>query len=366
MKRNALAATALVLAAGAAQAGGLDRSGTPIDIIFEDGNYAQLSYGYVSPDVTGSDLLGNSISNVADNFGVLGGGFKLDFGDHVSFAFIYDQPYGSDVLYGGSSATTLLGGTLATASSDGITTLLRYKMDNGFSIYGGPRLIQARGRIALGGLAYGPANGYNVNFASDQGVGFVTGISYEIPKIAFRTSLTYHSAIDLDFATTENFGGGGIASGKTNTNAPKSIKLAIQSGVAPNTLVFGSVRYVDWQQFTLIPPLLAANLAQLDSSYTYELGIGRRFTDRLSARASFTYDSKGSDSLVSPLAPTNGSRAITVGAKYKVNDTIDVSGGIRYTWLNDAKPETGTPDTQRGTFKHNNAVSVGLQLGVHF
>ena len=74
--------------------------------------------------------------------------------------------------------------------------------------------------------------------------------------------------------------------------------------------------------------------------------------------------SGGSDSLVSPLAPTNGQTAISVGGRYKVTEKIDISGGVRYTWLGDALPETGTPDTPRGNFQDNNAVSVGLKVRV--
>lgn len=372
MRYLSVAASAIAVAAGGVQAGGLDRSGTPIDVIFEQGNYAELSLGYVTPDITGSDLLGNSISNVGNDFTVFGGALKLDFSERLSFAVIVDEPYGADVEYGGSPTTTLLGTTMAEAESFGITTLLKYKATDRISVYGGPRVVSAEGEITLGGLAYGSLNGYNVNFDSDQGVGVVAGAAYEIPDIAFRASLTWHSEVDLKMRTIEAFpaapgvaGPGGIT-GNTPVALPQSFKLAVQSGVARNTLVFGSIRWSEWEVFTLDPPSPAPNLAQLDNSVTYEIGVGRRFTDKLSASLSYTYESGGSDDLVSPLAPTDGSQAISVGAKYEINDMIDISGGVRYTLLGDSRPETGTPDTPRGTFNNNDAFSVGLKLGVHF
>lgn len=372
MKKFALVATAIAAATGSAQAGGLDRSGTPIDIIFEKGNYAELSFGFVNPDLTGSDLIGNSISNVGNDFTVFGGAIKLDFGGPLSFALIVDEPYGSDVEYSGNPATTLLGTTKADAESFGITALLKYQATDRISVYAGPRVVSAKGEITLGGLAYGPLNGYNVKFRSDNGVGAVAGAAYEIPDIAFRASLTWHSSIDLAMTSFENIpvGAGGpgfpIVTGNTQVELPQSIKLAVQSGVAKDTLVFGSIRWSEWEAFTLDPPSPVPNLAQLDNSTTYEIGVGRRFTEKLSASLSYTYESGGSDNIVSPLAPTNGSQAISLGAKYKVNDMIDVSGGIRYTMLGNARPETGTPDTVRGSFRNNDAVSVGLKLGVHF
>ncbi len=364
MKNYALTAVALALTAGTAHAGGLDRSGTPIDPLFESGNYAELLFAYVIPDVTGNDVLGNSYSNVADNFALFGGALKMDIGQQLSFALIFDQPYGADINYGGNPAATMLGGTFAEANSNAITGLLRYKFNDRFSVYAGPRILKADGKITLSGLAYGPLSGYHVNFASDEGFGYVVGAAFEIPDIALRAAVTYHSSIDLKFNTTDSFA---TPAANTKSELPQSLELAVQSGIAQDTLVFGSVRWSDWSAFTIDPPsLFVPNLAELDDAYTFELGVGHRFSDKFSASISGTYDLKGSDSLVSPLAPTNGKMSLGIGGKYKLNDMVDISAGIRYTWLGDALPETGTPDVARGNFKNNNAISVGLKLGVHF
>lgn len=379
----------LLLGPGAAMAEGLDRSGTPIDIIFEKGNYAEVSLGVVDPDITGRDFAGNNVGDVGDDFTILGGGIKLDFGGPVSFALIYDEPYGSDILWPGARSGTLLGGTKADAESDGLTVLIKYQATDRISVYGGPRVASAEGEIVLGGLGFsagalagtGPdLNGYTATFDSTTGVGAVVGAAYEIPDIALRASFTWHSSIDIDMKTTEafpssNLGGAPVGSGitgpaattgTTDVTLPETFKLAVQSGIAKNTLLFGSVRYADWQEFSLIPPVLQRDLATLDSAITYEIGIGRRFTERLSGRISYTLDDSDGDDLVSPLAPTDGSQAISIGAKYKLTDTIDISGGIRYTLLGDARPEIGTPDTPLADFDDNDAISAGLTLGVHF
>ncbi len=362
MKQLALAATTLTIAAGAAQAGGLDRSYTPIDMIFEKGNYAELSFGHVSPTITGSDLLGNPISNVAGEFGLASAGFKLDVTEQLSFALIYDQPYGAETRYGGSPAATLLGGTFADAETHAVTALLKFQATDRIAVYGGPRAVKASGAIGLGGLAYGPANGYNVRFSSDTGYGYVVGGAYEIPDIAFRASLTYHSAVDLSMMSVEN----GFPTAPTNTETPQSVSLDVQSGIAKDTLLFGSVRWSEWSAFTLQPPVLGANLASLDDTITYEIGVGRRFTEKFSASLSFTYEDGGSDDLVSPLAPTNGQMAFSLGGRYELNDALTLSGGIRYTMFGNALPETGTPDTPRGNFSNNDAISAGIKLGFHF
>ncbi len=374
MKKLALAATTLGLAAGTANAGGLDRSYTPIDPLFEQGNYAELSYGFTMPDVTGSDLLGNSISNVGGDYGQVGAALKIDFNDKLSLAMIYDQPYGAKVAYGGNPATTLLGGTRADAETHALTTLVRYKVTDRVSVYGGPRFVHAEGGITLSGQAYNagpiPLSGYNVEFAGSTAAGYVVGAAYEIPDIALRAALTYHSPVDIRFNTSQQFppaAGGATLNGTfTDSELPQSVELNVQSGINQSTLIFGSVRWSEWSAFTLDPVGPVPNLAELDDVITYEIGVGKRFTEKFSGSVTVSYEDGGSDDLVSPLAPTNGQTAITVGGKYMINDKMDISGGLRYTWLGDGRPEVGTPDTPVGSFSNNSAVSLGLKLGYHF
>lgn len=372
MNRFALAAAALTMGTGAAQAGGLDRTYTPIDMIFEKGDYAELSFGYVEPSISGSDLLGNPISNVAGSFSLAGAGIKIDASEKLSFALIYDQPYGADTLYGGNPATTLLGGTMAKAETHALTALLKYQATDRISVYGGPRAVKTSGEITLSGLGYSVASGYNVKFSSDTGVGYVVGAAYEIPDIAFRAALTYHSAVDLSMNSVENIpvlaGGPGFAipTGPTNTETPQTVSLDVQSGIAKDTLLFGGIRWSEWSAFTLTPPGLGSNLASLDDTITYEIGIGRRFSDKFSASIAISYEAGGSDNLVSPLAPTDGQTAVTIGGKYQINDSVSLSGGVRYTMFGNALPEIGTPDTAVGSFTSNDAISAGLKLGYHF
>ena len=223
MKKTMAIAATLSTAATAVHAGGLDRSGQPIGILFEDGNYAELSYSYTSPELTGTDLLTNSISDVGNSFSTVGAGLKFNINQKVSAAFIFDQPFGADVKYGGDNAATLLGGTSADASTTSFTALLRYKFDDRLSVYGGPRYLKADGEITLSGLAYGPAgvflpasaNNYTATFDNASGWGFVVGGSYEIPDIALRVALTYSSEIELEFPTTETQNGFCLVSLKT-------------------------------------------------------------------------------------------------------------------------------------------------------
>ncbi|UXX82526.1 OmpP1/FadL family transporter [Roseovarius pelagicus] len=368
MKSSMLTASfALALTLNPAYAGNLDRTKTPIDIIFEQGSYAELSFGFAMPSVTGVDSLGNAISNVGADISAIGAGLKLQLSDHFSLAIIYDQPYGVDLEYGGNPATTLLGGTMAKAESDELKILFRYGITDRIAVYGGPRIVGADGNITLSGLAYGGLNGYNARFSSDQGLGYVLGAAYEIPEIAFRAALTYHSEVELNMQTTETFPGGApAATGSTKSTLPQSVKLQVQSGVAQNTLLFGSIRWSEWSVFTLNPPSPAPNLASMVDAWTYEIGVGYRFSDKFSASVTYSYEDEEGNNLVSPLAPNFGNQSLTLGGKYQVTDQLSLAGGVKYTWLGDAFPVTNPPNTPRASFSNNDAISVGVKIGMSF
>lgn len=357
----------LFLTAMPAMAGNLDRNRTPIDLIFEQGNRAEVTLTAIAPKVTGSDAAGTAVRDVTPDFSNASAGVRLQLNKRLSFAMIYDQPYGTDTRYGGSPATTLVGGAIAQADSDALTVLLRYDISDRVAVYGGPRLVGAGGDITLSGLAYGPVNGYRVHFATDRALGYVMGAVYEIPDIAFRAALTYHSAVDLEMQTVETFPGAApIASGATSSKLPQSIKLQLQSGVAQDTLVFGSIRWSEWSVFTLDPNSPITNLAILDDAWTYEIGVGHRITEKLSARISYTHEHEEGGLLVSPLAPAKGNRTVTLGGSYQLTPQVDIAGGVSYTWLGKANLETFPPNVVRGTFDDNGAFGAGLRIGYRF
>jgi long-subunit fatty acid transport protein len=294
-------------------------------------------------------------------------GYKYDINERLSFALIIDQPFGADVRYGATSVA--LGGTAAKAEATAITGLLRYKMDNGFSVHGGLRYQKSKANVDLRGAAYGPVNGYSVDLASDSALGYVVGVAYERPEIALRVALTYHSAVKHKFTTMETIGGAPIGPvSVTNVKTPQSVNLDFQTGVAANTLVFGQIRWADWSEFKLDPavftPLTGGGLISLEDSTTFTIGVGRKFNDNWSGAFSISYEKKGNP-LVSPLAPTNGRIGATLAAVY-TNGNMKVTTGINYTKLGNANPETGTPDTARANFRNNKAVGVGVKVGYSF
>lgn len=373
----------LMLTASQLVAGGIERAPQSLNALFEEGNYVELSFGGVDPTVEGTDIAGFETGDVAQGYGFVGMAYKHQFTPEFSGAIIIEQPFGADILYqpatdGGSP---VLGGTRAKVDSTTFTALGRYKMPNNLSVHGGIRGSRADGQVTLNGLAYGPVGGYNVDLDKDTGIGWVAGAAWEKPEIAARVSLTYNSKIEHKFDTTETGplidpdGPGPIpavplldGTSNTSVDTPESWNLEFQTGVAQDTLVFGSIRWVNWSEFRVDPTnfvtVTGGGLVDLEDTTTYTLGVGRKFTESWSGSASFVYEKAGDD-LVSPLAPTNGRKGITLAAIY-TQGAMKISTGINYSKLGDATPETGTPDTARAQMEDNHLFGVGVRVGYSF
>lgn len=375
MKKCVIAMATVGLSATSVHAGGLDRSGQSIDVLFESGNHLQLSYSYSDPDTSGTDFLsGASTGNVTDSFSNYAFGLKLQPTEDLSLALILDEPYGADIAYPLVPGSVSLGGTRADADSTAMTFLARYQVNDNWSVHGGLRYQEIEANVDLRGLVYGRLNGYSANFQEDSDWGYVVGVAYEIPDIALRVALTYNSEIDHSLQTVEtNVPVLGTVASTTDVTLPESLNLGFQTGIAANTLLFGSIRYAKYDDTTVSPVGFDAvvdpgtpgsSITSLEDSTDIELGIGRRLNENWSGSIALGWESEGDDDLVSPLRPTNGSTYISVGARYDVNERLAISGGLRYTDLGDAFAETGTPDTARASFTGNSAVSVGVQLDI--
>ena len=354
----------LVLCGSTAMAGGLDRTGQGIGLLFEKGNYAEFAIGRTDPTASGADLATTlDTGNAVEAFNQIGAGIKFDLNERWSAAIIYDQPWGADTVYPGvvGNVTSSLGGTRAVADSDAITALARYKFNENWSVHGGLRYQQIEGDITLSGAAYGAANGYNVSIGRDGAVGWVVGAAYERPDIAMRLAFTYASEIEHDFETRENIAPGVVSN--TTTKTPETINIDFQTGISPKTLLLAGFRWADHSVTDLQPAALGADLINLDASRTYSIGLARRFNENLVGSVMFTLDDLSGDEMVSPLAPTHGSQAITLGLRYEKNN-MRISGGVRYTWLGDAQPTTG--GAARANFTDNDAVSIGARIGFFF
>jgi long-subunit fatty acid transport protein len=342
MKNTITVGAALLLTTTIANAGGLDRSGQSVGFIFEEGDAAFGSFGFVGPEIS-SDIEA-AAGDVGQNYTSLSFGYKRALGNDLEMSVIFDQPYGADISY----ETGPLVGTNASVKSNAVTGILRYSANENISVYGGLRLQSLQGEAAVPA-----AGGYTLDTETAYGAGYVVGAAYERPDIALRVALTYSSAIDHTLGSTEF----NAIDDEFGVKTPQSVNLDFQSGVAADTLVFGSIRWVDWSEFDITPNNYPGG-ALVDYSEdvtTYTLGVGRRFSDVFSGQFSVSYE-ESQGGLAPNLGPTDGYVSYSIGGEYVVNSQTKVRGGIRYVDIGDATSDAGI------LFADNSAIAIGASV----
>jgi len=376
-----------------ATAGGVERQGASPAILFEEGTYAEFGFTWVDPELSGvqqqtasaTSLIGAQSGDIAPAYSYSNFAYRQDITDALSFAIIYDQPIGADVDYsgvgfGGGYLYRTGAGSQAEIRSQALTVALRYEITDRISAFGGLRAVTANGTVDLfngsGPPAPAAGNRYSMEAESDYELGFMLGAAYEIPDIALRVALTYYSATEHTFTGTEGIttpaGVPVVGPMSFETTIPQQILLEAQSGVAEGTLVFGSIRWVDWSEFDITPPAYnvatGSSLVSYDNdTVTYTLGGARRLNEDLALLASISYEaSQGGFS--GNLGPTDGRTSIGLGARYDIGQWR-IIGGINYTFVGDATTEAPgpfPPGLNFGEFTDNSAIGFGLRIGYTF
>lgn len=378
MKKVVSTLGAIALTATAAQAGGIDRSGQSVGILFEKGNYTEFSFGRVSPNISGTGAgtavspltptPGQASGDMAGNYNQVGGGLKYQFNDNLSAALIVDQPFGADVDY--PAATTYFArGSTASINTMALTGLLKYTTPSNFSVYGG---LKYQTMSAVASVPF--VAGYTGKADRDAGVGYVLGVAYEKPEIALRVALTYSSKVKHEFTPVESSlsaAANTLSGTPTTVETPQSVNLEFQSGVAKDTLVFGSIRWVDWSNFKIDPAVYNALTGGGDlvsyskDTVTYSIGVGRRLNENWSVLASLGYE-KAHGGFSANLGPTDGKKSITLGAVY-TRDNIKITGGVSYVKIGDAQTTLNEPSgVAASSFTKNKAVGFGIKVGYSF
>jgi long-chain fatty acid transport protein len=344
---------------GSVHAGGLERGGYDIDLLFDPAPVAaEITGTYVMPQ--------RDLKNVVDTDPTLGGGGNLNALGYSNSArdtesywvpsmgiktglgpvdclIDYGQPIGAYSNPGANWAGAN-GNIVTKVKSEAVGGTCSYKMDLG------------KGQIRfIGGVFHEDVSGYKEQFVSPipallgigtgvgrldlkgDGYGWRAGVAYEIPDIALRASLVYNSAVKLDNLdgtldlTEVPLPGNPLLGKVTNVSGssqvPDSLELKLQSGIAPGWLAFGSIKWMNWSVLQSIPfcpvgapsctttsPFRATSLDLLyRDGWTVSGGIGHKFNDQWSGAAGLTWD-----------------RGTTTGLSAQT-DTWTVSGGVSYT-----------------------------------
>lgn len=364
MKRLTLAATALVAVAGTAQAGEIERRGDPSMILFEKSkNYVELSAATVHPNVSGAPrgVPTGPTGNIQKSYQSFAGGYKHQLNEKVALALVIDEPIGASVDY--NRAGAFFAGSNAEVNSIAVTGMAKYKFNDRMSVYGGLRYMGLSGNIqvispATGGSALAPPGPYSLNVDKDYQFGYLVGAAYEIPSIAMRVALTYESKTEHDFR--DNNGS------PFKVEIPQAVTLHAQSGIATDTLLFGSVKWREWTKFKVQPadffqfspaPENVPIASGPSDIWTYELGIGRKLSKNWSGAAILGYEKDQGD-VVGNLSGKDGYISYGLAATYE-NEAIKVTAGVRYF-------DVGSADTSVSSFSGSDAIAFGTKVGFKF
>ncbi|WP_417727262.1 OmpP1/FadL family transporter [Roseovarius sp.] len=367
MKTTWLAATLLATTASMAFGGEIERRGDPSMILFEKGkNYLEFSAATVKPSVSGAPLPTiptSGTGNIQERYQSFAGGYKRDVNDRLSLALVIDEPVGAAVDY--RTPGSFFAGSNAEVSSVAFTGLAKYKATDRVSVYGGLRYIGLSGNITvispatLGSAIPAPGQPYTLNVNKDFQFGYLLGAAYEIPDIALRVALTYESKTEHDF--------------KDNTGAPFKVEipqaftLHAQSGIAANTLLFGSVKWREWSQFSVQPgdffsvatgvPVNVPIASGPSDIWTYELGLGRKFNENWSGAVILGYEKDEGD-IVGNLSGKDGYFSYGLAATYET-DSWKFTAGVKYFDVGDANSSVTA-------FSGNDAIAIGTKVAFKF
>lgn len=358
--KSGFAAGLLSLALSAtAFAGGSQKVTFSPDFLFEEGNYIEGGIAYVSPAITGRHSNGTHVPNMGESYVLTTGALKLDLTDRLSFGFSTYQPIWTKVRY--QKTAVMANPVISSLEARAYAALLKFDVDDNVSVYGGPVYATASGYsrnsvlpgIGLAHFEYGEADG----------LGFIAGAAYSKPEIAFRTSITYEKGIEFSSSTKMTAAATGwnfIDRPNSVYGTPSALEIALQTGIAENTLLIAGYRatWHDEANFYLMGANKASNF---DTTETYKLGFGRRFTEKLSGSLVGAYEY--GNGVASTSRPVDGDFSLTGGLKYALTDNIDVSLVGRYIWHEDNSASAPYQDI---AFKDNTTWLVGTRIGYRF
>jgi long-subunit fatty acid transport protein len=373
--QGTLGAAALLMAStGLASAGGLDRTGLSISPLFEDGSYAELSFGLVSPSASGVfPANGSSSGDMLSSFSTLGLAYKQDITDAFSVALIFETAFGAAVDYTNTDATYPVtrppalgpGEFNAELAGNAITAVGRYELGNGFSVHGGLRYVTMSAEINFTTV------GQTLTYDDSSDLGYLVGFAYEIPDIALRASLTYNSETTHNNPVTGSLGfvaglgpGTGtppaVAVGATGTyTLPQSVNLDFQTGIAENTLVLASLRWAEWTETAINTQSVLGIIDYDNDVWTWSAGAARRLNEDFAILGRVTYE-RSYGGLAANLDPKDGTLGFSIAGIYDVGNAR-ITAGLNFTHLGDA-----TTERVNAVFTDNYAIGAGLRVGFSF
>ncbi len=335
---------AIVLCPGLALGAALENAvPQPVRLLYQQGTYAEIGFAYVDPHQSGDDATDPNtgtmfFGNTGDVFNPrthFTGALKGDINERLSYLLAIDQPYAVDTEYGAGSfpGGFPYQGTTGKLNTYQLTGVLAYDLTENVKGYAGLRAERLDASANIPFVA-----SYSIDTNDDWGYGYLVGAAYARPEIGLRVALTYFSKIDHSLDSDEATSVTGAQATTTDIDTPQSATLDFQTGINPKTLVFGSVRWTDWSEFSINPPVYVQVSGRplvdyQDDWWTYTLGVGRKLTPELAGSFFVAYEPSVGGVMTS-LGPYDGRTTATAALSYDIGK-FNILGALTYGVLGD-------------------------------
>ena len=369
-----------------ALSGGWEASRLDTSMMYNDGGYAEVGTSSISYSINGTTQaavehkMANDQTRTALGFKQQFGDFDVGLSRYMSGAIQLDGQATAAQAAGCSPLTLVVAPCSVVPSADveatSLALMARYRINDNMSVLGGLN------RYSVSDANVTTLSGYYV--VSGDEMAPVAGAAYENKEIALRVELLVQVETDMALTAASSVAAAvptTAVSGATMV-IPQTITLNFQSGIAEDTLLFGSVHQADWDTAQIAIPENTAGInpaggtltvddvgSDFSSRTAYSIGVGRKINETLSVLGSYSTEDGGGATSNDPFTLTDGSQTIGVGARY-TQDNMTITGGYSYTKVGDVTvthlAATGVPSGLTATYADNKVTGIGIKIGFSF
>jgi len=357
-----------------AQAGGLERSGYSWDLLFTKGTVAtDAGVTHVMPerriknardtDPRNGPGFGSTSVDETPSYNIPRWSGKIGITPEFDCLASYQEPWGvhTDPGYDWQGNASNIE-TEITSHDYGLTCSYKWQVGPGFlrGIAGvsyqeieGFKTRMVNSNIPLSGLFPGYDGTGTLDIKGD-GWGWRAGVAYEIPEYEMRFSLIYNAEVDLGevngtvdlteipraLASATNPFLGAVTDVYGTATLPQQLEFKWQTGIAPDWLAFGTVKWTDWSVLGVVPfcPTVTKSFGSCGPSSPFRLtsldlmfqdgwyvmaGIGHQFTPKWSGAAQVSWDRGTSTGLTTQ----TDTWLLSTGVQYQPNKSWQLQAG---------------------------------------
>lgn len=378
-----------LFAATPAFSGGWEASRLDTSMMYNDDGYAEVGTSSITYDINGTTQasathkMAKDQTRTAIGFKTQLGDFDIGLSNYMSGAIQLDgqattaQPNCTALLKAANNFTLCSVVPSADVEVKSLALMGRYRINDNMSVLGGVNRYSVSGATVTTMAAHYAVSG-------DE-IAPVVGAAYENKEIALRVELLVQAETDVALTA-----GSSVASAVPTVTVPNStmvipqtMTLNFQSGIAEDTLLFGSIHKADWDSAQISIPAIAnginpttgaANQAvsAVSSSFStktaYSVGVGRKINESFSALGSYSTEAGGGATSADPFTLTDGSQTLGLGVRY-TKDNMTITGGYSYTKVGDVTvtfPMTNPHPSMTATYANNKVTGLGLKIGFSF